>query len=194
MTINSKSMISKSGVYRIRDTTTLLWTILGVAILAVGSWFYHSMIIEAVIAGDSDLDLKLTIAATIDFLLVLTAFRLSAIWDGVKLDLQNRTIDFGGGGVEANDLSDYLKPSFLLQYFMRHRINLDDISQMQMDTQTTRAWNDSTKSWIENTTHFIRLQGRFGSASIPFASEGKCDQLYSAIREANRMGNPIFSA
>ena len=130
----------------------------------------------------------------IDVLLVGLSFRMKAVWEGVKLDLNERTIEFSGGGVSANDMIDYIKPSFLLQYFTRFRINLDEVSQMNMDSITTQRWDKGLNRWIYDTTYYIKFSGTFGAASVTFLSEGKCRELYTAIRQLNEMGDPIFMA
>ena len=50
---------------------------------------------------------------------------------GIVIDVPENKLTFPGGGVEANEWFDYLKPSFIFQYFDRKSIPLDEIRYIQ---------------------------------------------------------------
>lgn len=182
------NQIESSGVYRVRDTKSILFTlIVGIVLglLAFNSnreWVHNNFPIK-----DDEGSILI-----FNLLLLGASCRLKAIWDGVKLDLEEGTIEFPGGGVAANDMSDYIKLDFLLQYLKRTRVYLDQVSYMVMDSKTSRTWSKDSGQYYESTKYYIRLSGTFGAASIPFLSEGKRNELYTAIRQLNRMGEPVF--
>lgn len=191
MAVSQKTQIGNAGIYTIRDTTAILWTMLFLLIVAAFTFYVCRGLFSR---GFSLTEIEIIFLTLPSVLLVSSSFRLKAILGGVKLDLAKRTIEFGGGGVEANEISDYIKPQFLLQYFIRYRINLDEISQLMIDEKTKMHYNKQTGNWNSSTKYYIKLTGTFGAASVPFNSEGKCRELYTAIRQLNEMGDPIFMA
>ena len=195
MAVSQKTRIGNTGIYTIRDTTAILWTMLFLLIFATLTFFvYRGLFNRSLSLTEIELWWWIIFFILPNVLLVSSSFRLKAIWDGVKLDLAKRTIEFGGGGVEANEISDYISPQYLLQYFIRYRINLDEISQLMLDQKTKMHYNKVTASWDSSIKYYIKLTGTFGAASVPFNSEGKCRELYTAIRQLNEMGDPIFMA
>lgn len=115
-------------------------------------------------------------------------FRYTAISDGFKLDIENHTMSFPGGGNAANDISDYFNLNFLLQDFKRKSIDLDAISEIRRkDTKKTINGN-------VHETHYIEFVGTFGGTEVAFINKAKRDELYNAIRLSNGMGTPIFAA
>ena len=81
-------------------------------------------------------------------------------------------------------MSDYVSLDYLLQFFKRTKVELDDISYMSRGIKTE-----------EHTTNYsVNISGSFGAAKITFKDREKRDELYSAIRQLNNMGEPIFHA
>ena len=78
--------------------------------------------------------------------------------------------------------------------FKRSQINIDDIGHMEVTEYTTKTWNKTTQSYNTRISYSISLSGPFGAVSIPFSSQGKCNEMYSAIRQLNKMGSPIVRA
>lgn len=179
-------------IHRVNDVLPQL----GVILLLVGLvclWGYMGYISYS---ANADVEGKLTLFAVSSIVLLplsLLAFlRLKAILGGVVVNNTQRTLSFPGGGISANGLGDYFKPSFLFQYFARKTINLDEISSLQKKTiQTTTSKDGRT---YQKYTHYISYAGRFGAAKIKFSSEGKRDELHASIRQSNNMGEPFVRA
>ncbi|MFA6567370.1 MAG: hypothetical protein WCS96_04090 [Victivallales bacterium] len=107
--------------------------------------------------------------------------------------MKNDSLSFPGGGIAANDIKDYIKLNFILQFFKRTTIKLSGISEIKAeDIRTTKK--DGHGNVSISYTYYIRFVGKFGAARIKFANEGKRDELYNVIRQANKMGLPIFDA
>jgi hypothetical protein len=178
----SKSSKVDQDVFSIKDPLNILITILVFVILLFVTYLSVLGLFDGVV-------LFFVVSAS---LLLAVGYRLKAIWDGVELDLNTREMSFPGGGIEANEITDYISLDYLLQLFKRKTIDLDDISEISQETiQTTRRKDGKTQI---SYTHYIKFVGAFGAAKVRFQSEGKRDQLYNAIRQANRMGAPIFEA
>lgn len=170
------------SVYSIKDAFAKLVTILFALLmlfLSIGSFVISLM-------PESHGAMFLSISSGI--LAVASFFRYSAIRDGYKLDLENHTISFPGGGNAANDVTDYIAPDFLLQYFKRKSIDLGAISEIR---------RKDTKHTIKGTVyqkHLIEFVGTFGATEVPFSNKAKRDELFNAIRLSNGMGTPVFAA
>ena len=63
----------------------------------------------------------------------LAFFRLKAISGGVEFILETHELSFPGGGISANEFSDYFSKDWLLQFFKRYTVKIDDIMQMYND-------------------------------------------------------------
>jgi len=175
----SKNSKVKTGVYSIKDPFSILLT--GCALIISG-------IIALVVLSDP----SLFGIVFVSLLIAGSLFRLRAVKDGVALDLSSDTMSFPGGGVAANEITDYISIDYLFQFFKRTTIELSSISEIRKETiQTTSHKNGRTTF---SYTHYIKFVGTFGAAYVKFSSEGKRDQLYNAIRQANRMGTAVFKA
>ncbi len=176
------------SIQRVRDPSTLLFTIIGVVPLALICLWLNVMLFD--VRGS----LNIIFSLIFNGLLLVMIYRLKVIWKGIELDVENRTMSFQGGGITANDFSDYFKLSYLLQYFKRFEIDIDEISQIQANDNTTQHYDKTLKRWVTSTTHEINFVGSFGSATVKFSSSGKRDQIYNAIRQLNSMGTPYVKA
>ena len=125
-------------------------------------------------------------------LAIAFAFIAKTNWGGVVLDLHNDTLEFPGGGIAANEFIDYIRPEYLIQVFKRHQIPISEIREISRHNKVTKRRSDSGKV-STSVTPIITLNGSFGAVDIKFASEGKRDELYSALREINDMGIPIVN-
>jgi uncharacterized protein len=96
---------------------------------------------------------------------------------GYVIDPEKDEFSFPGGWISANSVSDYFKINFITQAFRRFTIRLSDIQQL------SQSYSDC-----------VEIQGSFGAAEFRLRDEGKRDQLFAAIRQANRMGTPVFRA
>ncbi len=120
---------------------------------------------------------------------ILAFLRLRAIFNGTVIDIENNTLEYPGGNLSPDNLSDYISPRFLLQFFLRFKIGLDEISQIS----TSYKRHISDKGTVSY-SYYIQVDGTHGSFKIFFTDEGKRDQLYSLIRGVNNMGTPVFKA
>ena len=179
------SSIGKDGIYKVTDASAIFMYLLFYLFVLLCVFFLNAAMI-----GDA----SMFFIAVPNVFLLMTAYRLKAIWGGNVLNLQKRTLEFAGGGVAANEMSDYINLNYLLQSFKRSQINLDDIGHMEVTEYTKKTWNKITKSYNTHISYSITLSGPFGAASIPFSSQGKCNEMYSAIRQLNKMGSPIVRA
>ncbi len=114
-------------------------------------------------------------------------FHLMALFGGVVLDVENDSLSFAGGGISPSGPGDFFRADFLLQPFRRYEIGLSEIRNIKAtDTRYYDKVSREVKYW-----HHISFNGDFGAVSLRFVDENKRDQLYAAIREANRMGSPV---
>ena len=135
------------------------------------------------------------------FKLLLTGFALGVTYlliQRIRVEVQGYVVDpekdelsFPGGMISANSVSDYLKGSFIAQAFQRFTISLSDIQSLSAPTiHKVNHLRDGGR--LEWNAHYIEIRGSFGAAKFRFFSEGKRDQLFAAIRQANQMGMPVF--
>jgi hypothetical protein len=189
MDASRKVSKNTNDIYKVRDPSGLLWTLFGMAPLAALSFFVNTFFFNGLLKNHVDMFSMITLFIC-NFPLVIISLRLHAIWKGIELDIENRMMSFPGGEIEANDFADYFKLDYLLQYFKRYEISLDEISQIR--TENITITNHDTNR--ENTTYKISFVGTFGAASVNFSNGGKRDQIYTAIRELNQMGTPYVKA
>lgn len=179
-------------IHRVNDVLPQL----GVILLLVGLVCFWGYLGYMNFSGIADAGVKLKNFAFLSIvflpLSLLVFLRLKAILGGVVVNNTQRTLSFPGGGISANGLGDYFKPSFLFQYFARKTINLDEISSLQKETIKTTKREDGRT--YQRYTHYVSYAGRFGAAKIKFSSEGKRDELYASIRQSNNMGEPFVRA
>jgi len=180
------SSIGKDGIYKVTDASAIFMYLLFYLFVLLCAFFLNVAMLNE---GS-----MLFLAVPANGFLLMTAYRLKAIWGGNVLNLQKRTLEFAGGGVAANEMSDYINLNYLLQSFKRSQINIDDIGHMEVTEFTKRTWNKTTQSYNTLISYSITLSGPFGAVSIPFSSQGKCNEMYSAIRQLNKMGSPIVRA
>lgn len=71
-------------------------------------------------------------------------------------------------------------------------IQMYDIRQLSQSTKgkyVRNWWSGGDKL---KRLYAVTINGNFGAASVRFDDQGKCEEVYSAIRQMNRMGDPIF--
>lgn len=195
MTVARGNRVGNTGVYRVRDPFKLLVLtgilIVLILIALVANKVYMDHIAEH--AGDwlmSQTDNGMWYVVGSNLLAIITFLRLRALWGGTKLDIGDRTIQIPGGNISANDFVDYFKPSFLFQHFLRFTFNLDDVRQISQSTKVKTITRNGIKE--RSYTYALNMSGTFGAASVWFKNEGKCDELFSAVRELNDMGEPFL--
>lgn len=164
-----------SGTHKVRDPwgiMTLLLLIPGMAFLAFQVMFKENTVVAA----------QFWVISLIPIVL-----RLRAVWNGVEIDYDNRTLSVPGGGISANSPADYFKPAYIFQYFLRKTIGLDDIRSMQ-DSMT---WKQNKDTGSMTYKYLLTITGKFGGIVLKYSDENKRDELYTLIREANQMGTPF---
>jgi hypothetical protein len=177
-------------VYRVRDVGTILFSLIVMAVpAAIGA--------NILFSPDASNPNSSQNWATVAFAIAILAFlRLKTIWGGIAFSSRQNTIEFPGGSVSFNSVLDVLKPSFLLQFFVRYRVNMSGIRSIQSGShiKLTSPINILRALTKKGSTYtpYLQLVGNFGGAKINFASEGKRDEAYQHIRIKNRMGLPIF--
>ena len=116
---------------------------------------------------------------------------------GYIIDLDERTLEFPGGAVEANDISGMFD---ITKYYSRKVVALDGISQIS----TQWISNFEMKKTIFGDMmpflqvllyprHHMLAHGAFGTLRFRFFSEGKRDTLYAMVAQVNEMGSPIIT-
>lgn len=185
--------------FKVRDPSKLLKTVLFLAVVAALAFGVDVGLAQGIKSGSINVqnaflgDNRFTTigAIVLNTLAILIFLRLRAIWSGVKVDPESRTVAFPGGNISADDFIDYFRPSWLFQYFLRKTITLAEIREIYQETKrSAREVNGRIKV---NHQYGLAINGSFGAAVIWFNNEGKCDQIFSAIRQLNNMGEPIFS-
>ena len=141
----------------------------------------------------------LAIGGAVCILFILFAVMFGATFmvekEGYVIDVENGTLTFPGGGIEAESWLSYFSSAYLFQYYKRHQIRLSEIREIESyieDTSDEYTDSQGRKRTRTRTTNKLDMCGHFGAISFNFASKGKMDQLYSAIVQLNKMGNPII--
>lgn len=168
--------------FKVKDAKGMLTTFVVMLILCfINYWLLTS------VENFTDIFNILQVAALI--LLLMSIFRFKAILPGVEFDFESGKLSFPGGAIAANNFTDYFTPSFLLQFFKRYSIDIEEIAQIYT-TFDYRFWDNEHRRRI----YKLELSGSFGAAAVEFESEQKCDQLYAIIRSVNNMGTPVTRA
>lgn len=196
MDLSKKSEEKLEGNFKIVDTTGVLV----LTVTSVVSYIIAASLIAAILLEKSHVTMEMIgITITISLLFIpincLLMYRLLAIWNGVQFDLETRKLSFPGGGLAANDLLDYVRPSFFMQYLKRITIDLEDILQIGME----KRWVKTIESWVgggkfkdkEKLVGILTITGNFGTAEIKFKSIPKGNQVYSALSYYLELGEPV---
>lgn len=164
------------GIHRVRDPFPIL---LGLVGMGISGYFLYSGIIEK---GEDISSLWFIVVIFVVFFL-----RVRVIWNGVEIDYDNNTLSLPGGGISANSVFNYINPIFLLQYFFRKKININEIKSIN-ESFSSKITKDGNIIY----TYFISIVGKFGGITLKYSDENKRDELFSLIREINRMGTPFM--
>ena len=165
-----------SGIHRVRDPFQIL---LGLVVMGVSGYFLYNSIFEK---GQD-------ISSVWFIVIIFVAFflRVRAIWNGVEINYDKNTLSLPGGGISANSIFNYINPLFLLQYFFRKKINISEIKSINA-SNSSRITKDGNIIY----TYLISIIGKFGGITLNYSDENKRDELFSLIREINRMGTPFM--
>jgi hypothetical protein len=143
-------------------------------------------------------------------------FRFGANFNGVVVDLDQGIVSYPGGGVIRNNFSDLFRMRFLFQTCYRFVTELDQIRMIEPRNVTVTgggfagglakgaasAISDQYRSEemlgqhppVQRTFYLLYFNGSSGAVSLSFSSEGKRDEVYSFIRQYQRMGVPVVQA
>lgn len=121
-------------------------------------------------------------------LAIMCFYRYKVLKDGIVLNLDTGRLQFPGGQIAANQITDYLSKDFILQMFKRFDIAVNDIQIINKKVNV--SVDDKGKPTYRYT---LQLSGKFGSAAVTFVDEGKCDQCFAMIAQANNMGIPVVN-
>lgn len=113
-------------------------------------------------------------------------FLIKAEIPGVVIDAKNDRFSFRGGGVSANNLTDYISPLFWLQSVRRFEYPLSSVSSVAPDLKVS-VNNKGNVS----TSYYLRIAGTFGSARISVGDERKLQELMSIFVNLLDMGVPV---
>lgn len=120
----------------------------------------------------------------------LIRFRVNA--KGYVIDVEGDTLEFPGGGIEAQSWTTYFNPLHWLQGLMRHSVPLSEVREVEAYVDKKQKVDD--KGRVSTTTrHILDINGEFGAISFSFRSKGKRDELYSALVQINDMGTPVLN-
>lgn len=190
------------GIYKVRDLKLILKLVVLICILGgviyLLTWDYLIYLTKSPDdyfferSNPNDVHIYFAYANLVFISITLILLlRLRAVWSGIKINLDNRSIEIPGGNVSANNFIDIFKPSFLFQHFLRLNINLNKIRQIKQSSKSkvVRAIGGRLKT---KSKYLLGLSGEFGAANVWFIDEGKRDEAYAAIRELNNMGEAFF--
>ena len=182
---NSRNNVS-NGVFKIVDTKSILKTLglmLGLIVLMIFCWLSG---LERGVKPEDERMLK-GVTILLGGLFLIIAIQLKAELNGTIINIGKNTMEFPGDGLSANGMSDYFKLNFLLRRFKRFTVPITSISEISKDIKVSVS-----KEGKVSETYYLIVIGTFGSLKLTFASELKRNELYSLIREVNRMGSPIY--
>jgi len=159
--------------------------------VVISSLFTYDMIQELYM-----LNLEKTLTYVV--FLIITFFLLAKFMihrKGFVIDGEKDTLEFPGGGLEANDVSGVFN---IARFFRRNSVTLSQIEQIGIHTITDRELEGSFANTLPPIVrdmlcpkHLLLANGNFGTLKLNFYSKGKRDLLYTAIVQINEMGTPV---
>ncbi len=111
---------------------------------------------------------------------------------GYVVDVEADTLEYPGGGMEAESLRSYISKEYWLRAFKRLTLRISEIREVEVYSKTTRRTNSQGKV-SSSTAHYLDINGEFGAIQFSFLTKGKRDELHSLLVQMNRMGNPILN-
>ncbi len=191
MDLSKKSEEQLEGNFKIVDTISVL------VLLATGVLLYF-----VVVAFIMDKALFEIIIGSVLLLPISSAlmYRFFAIQNGIEFDLKTRKLSFPGGGLAANEILDYVRPAYFMQYLKRITIDLDDIQKISTRVEWTSTIEStfgfgsgkSKKNKGRRLIKILTVSGNFGTADIKFKSDVKCDQVFTSLSYHLNMGSPVI--
>ena len=195
--VGAQAAKDNGGAYCIKDTGTQIVLLIMFAvclIIAVGFFFaaVSAFFAKAPVRNTGNI-ITYSSWFFIFFAVSVIPYKIyEANKQGIIIDLNNDVLEFPGGGIAANDISDYFKSKFLLQLFKRSSVNISSIREISRDNKVTTRRDKDGKLHV-STSYIFSFNGDFGAVDLRFFSEGKRDELYSILREINEMGIPVVN-
>ena len=176
-----------SGNCTVVDSPTVIlqfvWTLL---FFGVGGFLMYTA------GAEESAALKKFCAYLLFALGVLEAIVFAVNAKGYVVDVEGDTLEFPGGGIEAQSWTTYFNPLHWFQGFMRHSVPLSEVREVEAYVDKKQKVDD--KGRVSTTTrHILDINGEFGAISFSFRSKGKRDELYSALVQINDMGTPVLN-
>ena len=114
-------------------------------------------------------------------MLVCWGIILGGLWikDGIVVSLERNKFEFYGGAMDASNFSDFLSPSWLLQFFKRYSWDLDSITSCK-------------KGETVHESYYLCVTSTKGNVKIEL-SEGKVDEAVAVLVSLCNMGTPILN-
>lgn len=177
---NSQNIVSQKMT--VKDPQGLLW-IIACMLLSVGLAY-------GFLFGDETSFGGALIFGLIPFGITVVMFKAQN--EGFVIDPENDLFTYPGGKA-ADDITDYINPTWLLQKLglKRESIQLSAITGISCEDITTQQWNKTLNAYQTIEKHSISFEGTFGSIRNSFSSRGKRDQLYNLLSQTLKMGDPV---
>lgn len=174
----SKDVSAAQKSFAIKNTKSMLvcWGII-LGCLYIMHWFYK----------DDNGDVDWLIYAVPAFLVFLAFLRFLAIKDGIVVSPERNKFEFYGGAMAASNFSDFLSPSWLLQFFKRYSWDLDSITSCKKDYKRLVS-----KSGTVHELYYLCVSSTKGNVKIEL-SEGKVDEAIAVLVSVRDMGKPILN-
>lgn len=167
-TVQDNPCCSRSVVDSPKVTRSLLGA---VSFLGIGLLFLYGMLKH----GIHDIFPYFLIAIGIVNMLL---FRVNA--KGYVIDMENGMLEFPGGGIKVQNWASHFKPLYLFQEFIRHKIVLSEIREIQPHPHLRQTVYTKGRSRLDVPSRLV-LNGEFGAVSFSFRSKEKRDELYLAL-------------
>jgi hypothetical protein len=222
MLFTQQSKLHPGTTYQVKDVSRLFWLIVSGIFWSVVAYYLfqvqdvnavYSFLNGGVLIGN--LTQSWLYVAALGGLILTTLFAVRAVFrfvanfNGVLVDLNEGTVRYPGGGVIRNKFSDQFRAQFLFQSCYRFVTQLDQIRMIEPRNVTVEGESAgaafvggaaaslgaaTVPQKVRQTYFFLEFNGSFGAVSLSFSSEGKRDEVYSFIRQYERMGVPVLDA
>jgi TM2 domain-containing membrane protein YozV len=124
-------------------------------------------------------------------LALICYFLLTAQWSGIIIDLKDGTIQFPGGGIAADSVPDYVRPSWLFQHFLRFSQDLEDLQSVEgySKVKLLRV-GDYSNAYL---VYKLRIVFTNMVVTTNFAgNSAKRDQIQILLMQVLKMGDPVL--
>lgn len=99
---------------------------------------------------------------------------------GYVIDMQRGTFTFRCAWLSRSDGSGFVDS--IKRYFAGHTVNLSDITSVTRERDIVYNTNSNGSVTSRLNAGTLKVVGKFGNTKLKFASQGKCDEVYEALR------------